>query len=640
MARGGPRLGATPLPGGACEFLVWAPAARQVELRLLAPAAPEPRTQEEARAGGEARAGRDERLVPLEPREHGYHGARVPDVPPGTRYLFRLDGADERPDPASRAQPDGVHGPSAVVDARFEWSARSWRGLPLQEHVIYEVHVGTFTQEGTFDAVVPRVPQLKELGVTALELMPVAQFPGERNWGYDGVYPFAVQGSYGGADGLRRLVDACHREGLAVILDVVFNHLGPEGNYLSAYGPYFTERYATPWGHALNFDGAGSDEVRRYFLDNALEWVTDYRIDALRLDAVHAMLDTSALHVLEEMAQRVGARAAELDRRIFLFPESDLNDPRLVQPPGRGGYGLDAQWCDDFHHAVHALLTGERAGYYADYGRLEHLARAYRDAYVYAGDYSTYRGRRHGRPAAGVPAHRFIVFTQNHDQVGNRLLGERLTGLVELDRLRLAAGAALLSPYIPLIFMGEEYGEPGPFPYFVSHTDEELVRAVREGRREEFAGFGWQHEPPDPQAEETFAAARLNRELADEEERHRQLRDFYKELLRLRRMVPALRELDRERLEVATREHDDGGVLLVRRRSAGGDEVALLLHFGEGPQPVPAFPALRGHWAKLIDAADPRWGGSGPVFPDTLHVRGRVGAELAPWAFVALRREE
>ena len=451
-------LGAIYLGDGRCSFRVWAPRAQQVEVRIVAPG---------------------QRIIPLRRDERGYHEVVAESVDPGTRYFYRLDGESERPDPASRFQPEGVHGPSQVVDSRFSWGDAGWFGLPLRDYIIYELHVGTFTGEGTFAAVVTHLEQLKELGITVLELMPVAQFPGSRNWGYDGTYPFAVQNSYGGPDGLKHLVSACHQRGLAVVLDVVYNHLGPEGNYLGDFAPYFTDRYRTPWGPAVNFDGAHSDEVRRFFIENALSWVTEFHVDGLRIDAVHAILDFSAKPFLQELAEAVHAQAERLNRRIYLIPESDLNDTRLIRAPEVGGFGLDAQWNDDFHHALHTLLTGERTGYYEDFGEIRHLVKGFREGFVYSGEYSPYRRRRHGNSSRSLPAHRFVVFAQNHDQVGNRLRGDRLSHLVSLEALKLAAGVILLSPFIPLLFMGEEYGEIAPFEYFVSHSDPGLIEAVR-----------------------------------------------------------------------------------------------------------------------------------------------------------------
>ncbi|HEY0994982.1 MAG TPA: malto-oligosyltrehalose trehalohydrolase, partial [Gemmatimonadaceae bacterium] len=450
--------GAQLLPGGGVRFSVWAPFAERVAVRV--------------RAAGHGPV----RLHALERGERGDWSGEVAEAGAGDDYWFVLaregEAPRDLPDPRSRWQPEGVHGPSRIVaPGDWRWTDEGWRGVAMPELVIYELHVGTFTREGTFDAAIRELPALRELGVTAIELMPVAEFPGARNWGYDGVHLYATQSSYGGPDGLRRLVDAAHRTGLAVILDVVYNHLGPEGNYLDAFGPYFTGAYRTPWGRALNYDGPDSDEVRGWVLDNARQWIRDYHVDGLRLDAVHGIFDHGAVHLLEEIAAAVHAEGDAAGRRAVCIAESDLNDPRVVRATAEGGYALDAQWADDFHHAVHALLTGERSGYYADFGEAGQVAAALREPFVYAGQYSPHRRRRHGAPSTGIPRDRFVVAIQNHDQVGNRATGDRLAGLVEPARYRLAASLLLLSPYVPLIFMGEEYGETNPFQYFVHHSD-------------------------------------------------------------------------------------------------------------------------------------------------------------------------
>src|SRR5439155_13390119 len=440
------RLGTTYLGSGRCHFLVWAPTAERVELQIVSSG---------------------DRCVPLERVGRGYHRAVVDNVEPGILYRFRLNGQKERPDPASRYQPEGVHGPSQVVDlSTFPWNDGHWSGLKLEDYVVYELHVGTFTAEGTFDAIVPRLDELRLLGVTAVELMPVAQFPGNRNWGYDGVYPFAVQNSYGGPGELKRLVNACHQTGLAVVLDVVYNHLGPEGNYLDEFGHYFSESYKTPWGRALNFDGPYSDEVARFFIENALSWFADFHIDALRLDAIHGIVDINARPFLAILSDAVHELAQKLDRRCYLIAESDLNDVKVLQATGLCGFGMDAQWSDDFHHALHTLLTKEQRGYYLDFGGIECLEKAYREGFVYSGQHSRHRARRHGNSSRSISAHRFVVCAQNHDQVGNRMFGDRLSALVSYERLKLAAGVVILSPFLPLLFMGEEYGEISPFQYF------------------------------------------------------------------------------------------------------------------------------------------------------------------------------
>lgn len=594
--------GATWLGDDRCRFVVWAPD-RKVELHLLSPR---------------------ERWVPLSPAERGYHEAVVEGVEPGSRYRLRVGGRDERPDPASAFQPEGVHGPSEVDDPRFPWTDAGWTGLPLERYVIYEIHVGTFTPEGTFDGAIRELDGLRDLGITAIELMPVAQFPGSRNWGYDGVFPYSVQNTYGGPRGLRRFVDACHARGMAVVLDVVYNHLGPEGNPLWGLAPYFTEAYRTPWGAAINFDGPWSDEVRSYFIGSAIRWIRDFHVDALRLDAVHAIVDSSARPFLQELAGEVRALAEALGRRVYLIAESDRNDPRLVASPERGGMGLSALWNDDFHHALHGLLTGEKEGYYRDFGTLGQLGRALTEGFVYAGEYSAFRGRRHGASSARVRGEQLVVFAQNHDQVGNRPRGERLASLVSFEELKLAAGAVLMAPNVPLFFMGEEYGETAPFLYFVSHGDPALVDAVRRGRAEEARRWGVGAEVPDPQAEETFLRSKLDRTLGDRP-RGRALREYLRAFLELRRRLPPLARLSKEGTSVRVLEEER--VLLVHRRAGG--RVLGILNFARQSRRV-ALPAAGGSWVKELDSADSRWGGPGTRLPDTMDLGVPVEVDLPP----------
>jgi len=607
------RLGATYLGGNHCQFVVWAPFAQKVEVHIVAP---------------------KERILPLEKGAQGYHHTSVEGVEPGIYYFYRLDGKKERPDPASRFQPQGVHGPSQVVDSYFPWEDKDWSGLNLKQYIIYEIHVGAFTPEGTFDAVIPYLDELNELGITAVEIMPVAQFPGNRNWGYDGVYPFAVQNSYGGPEGFKHLVNACHQKGLAVILDVVYNHLGPEGNHLADFGPYFTDRYKTPWGAALNFDGPYSDEVRRFFIENALYWLTEFHIDALRLDALHAILDISARPFIEELAASVCEQTESLNRKVYLIGESTANDARLIRPREQGGYGLDAQWNDEFHHSLHVLLTGEQAGYYQDFGHLRHLAKAFREGFVYSGEYSSYRQRRHGTSSRDIPAHRFVVFAQNHDQVGNRFGSERLSQLISFGELKLAAGVVVLSPFIPLLFMGEEYGETAPFPYFTSHSEPELIEGVRIGRREEFAAFQCRGEPPDPQDEATFVNAQLNYNLRHEGH-HRTLFEFYKELIRRRKEIPALAHLSKENLEVLDYEEDR--LMFVRRWSEDSEAITVFNFKNEEVSLTLPFPA--GRWHKRLDSADERWRGNGSTSPEQLNSEGEATLTLNPNTFALFTKE-
>lgn len=543
----------------------------------------------------------------MEKIDKGYWKSVVKNVFPGSLYFYRLEDKIDRPDPASRFQPDGIHGPSQIIDPNaFLWGDDDWKGIPLKNFIIYELHVGTFTKGGTFESIIPYLDYLKELGITAIELMPVAQFPGNRNWGYDGVYPFAPHNSYGGPHDLKTLVNACHKEGLAVILDVVYNHLGPEGNYLNNFGPYFTDKYKTPWGDAINFDGPYSDEVRRFFIVNALYWITEYHFDALRIDAIHGIFDFSAKHFLQDLGESVQKQAKALDRNVYIIPESDLNDVRLINPIEVGGYGLDAQWNDDFHHSLHTLLTGENAGYYEDFGTIGHMEKAFREGFVYSGQYSNFRKRKHGSSSKNRPAHQFVVFSQNHDQVGNRLAGDRLTSRQSLEKLKLAAGVVILSPFIPLLFMGEEYGEKSPFQYFVSHSDEDLIEAVRNGRREEFASFQWEGEISDPQAESTFLNSKIHIELRHHGE-HEILFEFYKKLIELRKEIPSLRNLNNETMEVKGFKEEK---TLFLRRLFRDDEVFCIYNFNNKKvKTVLKIP--EGIWNKILDSSSREWGGSG-----------------------------
>jgi maltooligosyltrehalose trehalohydrolase len=491
-----------------------------------------------------------------------------------------------------------------VVASEFAWTDDRWIGIPLESYIFYELHVGTFTTEGTFDAIIPQLEALKSLGVTAIEIMPIGQFPGDRNWGYDGVNIYAVQNSYGGVVGLKRLVNACHEYGLAVVLDVVYNHLGPEGNYLNDFGPYFTDRYHTPWGSALNFDGERSDHVRRYFIENALYWITEFHVDALRLDATHAMLDFSADTFLEVLVSTVQDEARVLNRHVYLIAENDRSDDRLLRPRELGGYGLDAQWSDELHHVLHTLLTGENVGYYEDFGQFPQLVGALKRGFVYAGEYSPFRARHHGTFRNDLPAERFVVCTQNHDQVGNRMKGDRLAQLVSFESLKLAAGIVLLSPYLPLLFMGEEFASPSPFLFFSSFEDPELATAVSKGRKEEFKGHNWGDDVPDPQDETTFQQSKLDLSLRDQGH-HRVLLDFYTELIHLRKTLPALSNLDKDRLEVIGYERER--VVLMHRWQGDSDVIAV---FNFAPQAVSlTLPVPQGEWECLLHSADPHWQG-------------------------------
>ncbi|HEY2823475.1 MAG TPA: malto-oligosyltrehalose trehalohydrolase [Candidatus Acidoferrum sp.] len=604
-------MGATRTADGRWQFVVWAPKRKSVELSLSSVSDP---------------ASAPARFVPMERDPAGYFRAVGDSVEPGDRYLYRLDGGDSRPDPASRFQPDGVHAASQVVDAAaFRWSDQAWKGVALRDTVLYELHVGTYTREGTLAALIPHLDRLADLGITTIELMPLSQFPGGRNWGYDGVFPFAVQNSYGDVSELQRFVDAAHAKKLAVCLDVVYNHLGPEGNYLNEYGPYFTDFYHTPWGSALNFDGRQSDHVRHYFIQSALYWLEQFHIDALRLDAIHSIYDASANPFLAELSNEVRALSQRLGREIVLIAESDLNDARVALPTGpeAEGLGMHGQWSDDFHHSLHTLITHESAGYYADFGTAHHLAKTISNGWYYDGIYAPHRERRHGNSARKLAHEQFVVCIQNHDQVGNRALGDRISALTDFEGLKLVAGVTLLSSFTPMLFMGEEYGETAPFQYFISHGDPGLIEAVRKGRQAEFSHFGWKGEIPDPQAEATFERSRLDHSLAGREP-HRNLWLFYKALLEYRRS----RRFSNEK-PVAVEELPSALFVL---RETDAACVAALFYFGENTSSL-SVKLPGGSWTKQIDSADPKWRGPSSL-PEKVEGGDAVQLTLQPRAFV------
>ncbi len=569
------RLGATPTGDGSTRFEVWAPEAERVTVVIL---------------DGD-NAGEFEMIAPaddIEPTSAAATWSAVVDgVGAGDRYRYRLDGGEPLPDPASRLQPDGVHGPSMVVDvAGFEWTDNDWSGVELADTVLYELHVGTFTAAGTFDAAIAELPRLVELGVTTIELMPVNAFPGRRNWGYDGVFPFATQESYGGPKGLARLVDAAHAHGLGVVLDVVYNHFGPEGNVLHRFAPYLTDEYATPWGAAVNVSGRFSDAVRKYFIDNAVEWITDFHLDGLRLDAVHAIPDPTARPFIAELTAAVHAAADQRSIPALVTIESSANDARIVRDTAAHGWGADAVWDDDVHHALRVALTGERHEYYAGYRGVDDVARAFDHRFVYDGQHSSVFGRRHGSDATDIDHRRFIVFSQNHDHVGNTPRGLRMlhdAGPGD-PRLRLAAAVTLLGPFTPMLFMGEEYAERAPFPYFIDHGDAGLVEAVRAGRQREFSGVDWEGGVADPAAEQTYADAVLDPSLADDDGDHRRMLDVYTLLIATRKRFDVLTDpAARQTVEL------DAGLLAVRR-TLGSVASTLLLNFTDSERTVEAVP--------------------------------------------------
>jgi maltooligosyltrehalose trehalohydrolase len=593
-------------PNGEAFVKVWAPHAEEVALKV-----------------------EGQEPIPLQQDAYGYFSKLNPAIKPGDYYWFLLDQKSQLPDPTSLAQPDGVHGASMAIDLNCEWTDRSWINPSLNKYVIYELHTGTFSPESDFSGIVSRLDHLKDLGVTAIELMPIGAFPGSRNWGYDGVFPYAVQQSYGGAKGLQMLVDACHQRGLAVILDVVYNHLGPEGNYLSSYGPYFTDKYHTPWGDAINFDDRHSDAVREFVVENVLMWFRDFHIDALRLDAVHAIKDFSAQHILQEVKKQTDHLMEITGRRHYLIAESDLNDPRYITPVDQQGLGMDAQWVDEFHHALRVSAGEARKGYYMDFNGLHDLAKSYLDAYVYTGTYSKERGRTFGKHARQHPASQFIIFSQNHDQVGNRLLGERSSTLYGFEMQKLLAAAVLFSPYIPMLFMGEEWGETNPFYYFVSHGDQDLIEMVRQGRKKEFAAMHVEDSAIDPQDEGTFHASKLNWALLADV-KHQTLLQFYKALISLRTGNVVLAGNDRHAINVQC--YSDKGVLVLSRGLHNHqDQVICFMNFSEQPQQV-QYPLDTSSLRLIIDSASPQW--LGPIAaPQTLNIAQTI--TLQPASFVA-----
>lgn len=539
--------------------------------------------------------------LPLVKEEYGYWVLETDQLKPGDLYQF-LTKEGPRPDPASLFQPSGVHGPSQAVDLQaFVWKDDTWNNIDLENYILYELHAGTFSPSGDFRGIGEKLEYLRDLGINAIEIMPVAQFPGARNWGYDGVFPFAVQDSYGGPEELKQLVNQCHQKGLAVVLDVVYNHFGPEGNYLGQYGPYLTDKYSTPWGKAVNFDDEWCDGVRHYFVENALMWFRDFHIDALRLDAVHAIKDFSPVHILREIKENVDRLMELTGRRHYLITELDLNDTKFITPLKDHGYGMDAQWIDEFHHALRVTAGEKRQGYYSDFNGISHLGKAYRDAYVYDGQFSPHRKKIFGIKT-NRPGKQFVVFSQNHDQVGNRMLGERTSSLVSWEMQKLLAGAVITSPYLPMLFMGEEWSETNPFLYFVSHTDEDLAAAVREGRKQEFKAFHTSDEAPDPNDLSTFLRSKLQWELLDQDP-HRLMHYYYRELIRLRCSTPVLKSPDRQKLNV---EIDENANTLILHRWNDHQQVLVLMNFSPVRRSV-TFPAFEDEWKKIFDSGSPRW---------------------------------
>lgn len=572
---------------GVAEFTLWAPKATFVEINIP-----------------------DKNLkLPLTQDEYGHWTIETNQLREGDRYQIVLDKQTHRPDPASLSQPEGVHGVSEAIDlGNFRWTDQEWQNPAMDHYIIYELHTGTFSPEGTFSGIEKKLDHLIDLGVNAIEIMPVAQFPGSRNWGYDGVGPYAVQNSYGGAHALQQLVDSCHKRGIAVILDVVYNHIGPEGNYLNDFGHYFTSKYSTPWGDALNFDDAHCDAVRTYFIQNALMWFKDFHIDALRLDAVHAIKDLSPVHLLRQIKMETDRLSQQTGRKHHLIAEVDLNDPKFINPLAKQGYGMDAQWIDEFHHALRTTAGEPATGYYSDFNGIAHLAKSYQDAYVYDGQYSPHRKKFFGLKAEENPGSQFIVFSQNHDQTGNRMLGERTSQIHSPEMQKLLAGAVITAPFVPMLFMGEEWSETNPFLYFVSHTDSDLAEAVRKGRKAEFADFHAEGEAPDPMSQETFESSALQWSLL-ESAMHQNMFRYYKALIALRKQHPVLKKLDRKNLEATF--HEEQNTLLLHRWQ-DDKHLVCILNFSDSTRQI-TLPDMEKTWKTLLFSGDKQWGGQAEV---------------------------
>lgn len=571
------KTGAIYLGNNRTHFIVWAPAIEYIQLHLVHPG----------------------QRLDMKKNAEGFFELET-TASPGTEYFYQLPDGKDLPDPASQFQPEGVHGPSAIVDHEsFTWSDTAWKGIPFRELLLCEIHVGTYTPEGNFEALIGKLPYLKETGINAIELMPVGQFPGTRNWGYDGAYPYAVQNSYGGPEGLKKLVNACHAEGIAVFLDVVYNHFGPEGTYVEKFAPYFTDRYKNIWGKAINLDGPWSDPVREYFSDNAIYWLNEFHIDGIRFDAIHGMFDAGAHPFWNLMHEKIQRTEQRLGRKLHTVAESDLNDPKVIASPAVGGFGFTAQWLDDFHHALFSLIdreTGKKK--YADFGSPAQLAKAFKEGFVHSGEYVQFRKRKYGASSAGIDGDHFIAFIENHDQAGNSAKGERMVAILGHRKIKLLAAALLLSPYVPMLFMGEEYGEDAPFLYFGNHSDPELIEAVRTGRKNEFEHMSWDGEPADPFDPDTFHRSKLQWEKLDNPE-NREIWYWYQALIALRKKHPALQNFSKDDLLV---NRIDRLLIIFRRAETGNDSLLILFNFSEGPAdyiPDNDFPEAR----RIIDSA-------------------------------------
>lgn len=580
------------------EFILWAPTQKKVDLKITFP---------------------ESALYPMAVDEWGYWKVTLPHIVQGTRYVFVLEDGTVCADPASVSQPDGVFHSSEIIDKTFGWTDTQWKGLTMKELIIYELHIGTFTQEGTLQALIGKLDYLQELGISAIELMPIAQFSGNHNWGYDGVFSFAVHHSYGTAQDLKALVDKAHGKGIAVLLDVVYNHTGPEGCCFKKITPtYFIDKYKTPWGDALNFEGPYSDGVRNYFIHNALMWLDEYHIDGLRMDAVHAINDTSAMHFVEELNAHVMELEKRSGKKKILIAELDLNDTRFLRSSEKGGYGLDGQWADEFHHALHSILTDDRDGYYEDFGTMQHLENAYRNTFVYNGIYSKHRKKIFGSQPDN-PYHQYVVFSQNHDHIGNRPLGDRLASTLSFEALKLAAAAVLLSPYVPLLFMGEEYAEQNPFLYFVDYKDEDLGKNVSEGRKKEFSCWDLK-EFIDPLLKDTFNKSKLS--WAHESPEGSVMLAYYKYLIQFRKNNSVMLATERSDMTV----HPSNGAILAIERFTDNERLLIIMNFGKQKQSY--LNNTISDYRMLLDSSDKEWGGINQIIFGEL--RKNESAEINP----------
>jgi maltooligosyltrehalose trehalohydrolase len=606
------KTGAQYLQNNKTQFTVWAPEKETMQLHIVHPT---------------------EQKLQLQKDKEGYFSITVENIQPGSRYFFMPDGKKDYPDPTSNYQPEDVFGPSEVIDHNaYEWHDGKWRGLPFNDLILYELHVGTFSAEGTFEAIIPYLDDLASTGINAIELMPVNQFSGNRNWGYDATYPYAVHNTYGGPEGLKKLVDACHQKGIAVFLDVVYNHLGPEGNFLSQYGPYFTDKYCTPWGDALNFDGEWSDGVREYISNNPVYWFTNYHVDGLRLDAVHEIYDKTAVSIWQLMQQKVVAAEQQIGRRLYLVAECDLNSPRVIKNTEDGGLGFDGQWLDDFHHILYVMLDPNGRERYVDFYKMEQLAKAFKEGFVHSGEWVQFRKRKHGTSSAGVPGNRFIAFNLNHDQVGNRIGGERLSMLINFEKQKLAAAALMLSPYIPMLFMGEEYGEDTPFFFFISHHDQNNIKAVQEGRRNEFANFNLKEgeDFPDPYDENTFNRCKLQWNKR-KEGKYKVMLDWMKALIQLRRTNAIMQNFDKNDIQAYNINQD--GLVVLRQDDQGKVVLVCCFNFS-GKELNYTMPSYKESWHKIIDSKEQQWMVDEAAHPLQADVKGSNAIQVQPYSAV------